>query len=109
MAVLTLDQLKDYLNKIIMYKVEFKFDTDEEFNETIIEVYERDEGFSYDEKSEKKTYSLIKFYTLYLNEDNVVGYIDHSHGAFTQANKDAIIHLVSLIGSKIEIEEHKKE
>ncbi|MEM4994769.1 hypothetical protein WKH56_19605 [Priestia sp. SB1] len=111
MSILTIDELREYLNKIIMYKVEFKFDKDEEFNEKIIEVYERDEDYPCDNKGnitgEKKTYSLTRPYVIYLSESGIILYIEHSFGLFTVANKDAIIHLISLIGTKIEFNEEE--
>ncbi|MGG0308216.1 hypothetical protein ABEY43_06180 [Priestia megaterium] len=109
MAILTINQLEDYLKKIIMYKVELKVGADKEDGEVFIEVYARDEYYPCVKKGvstgEKKTFSLTKPYVIYLNEDSTVGYIEHSFGLFTQANKDMVIHLISLIGAKIKLDE----
>lgn len=38
---------------------------------------------------------------LLLDENGIIGFIEHSYGAFTVMNKDDVKHLIDLIGAKV--------
>ena len=99
---LTLAELEEYIEPLIHFgKIEMKVSDIDSGKR--IEVFERDE---YDIEVEGKAVEsgdLTKPFTLFMNKDAKIGFIEHPYNAFTMANHDDVVYLIDLIGVKIVI------
>ncbi|PLS19404.1 hypothetical protein CVD28_03035 [Bacillus sp. M6-12] len=105
---LTIPQLEEYLQPLIHFgKLELKLSDTEDGKK--IEVFERDE-YTYEAENGKieNGGDLTRPLALYTNEKGVIGFIEHTYGAFTTANKEEVIHVANLIGKVIKFDESIK-
>lgn len=103
---LSLKKLKDYMTSLAHTgEVEVKVSNKTE-NGWKIDCIEIDEYTVQNKNGEEENRTdMTGLCTLYVRtEDGSVTFIEHPFGTFTEANKEEVIHLVSLIGKKISIE-----
>jgi len=107
-ASCTLEEFKKMLTGAMHVFGELETEVEEKEDETVIRFIDRDEAdltFAPEEcELTKEDLNMsCEIMTLYLDKDGTIKLLENNIGLFTEANKETVLFLGSLIGKQIEL------